>query len=362
MFKQRKLARLMSTATTNTKIVDCEPVRSRLEEHYFSTVLPNIAILTYDHHSPDATLKFLEENIQEWNYKEDPLSKLFTTSVSNLPTQPDKFVTHNLLSTDHQVPDPTLKELRKKKKYFNPIDYTTFKEKSFHPNAHALVQKPYSPLPSRLPFLKRITLKIWDELAVNNKYTLLSSIMALQSVTGIRPDPVFADKGDAAKKIRKGMPLGAKVELTGSDMYLFLDKLVQCALPRIQDDWAGINPVGDGKGSLSFILPAQALSYFPDIEPHFDMYPRLVDTEITFQCNEIDDAKTVLLLSAFQVPMADNVEKEEEVEVAVTNKWDRLKEAKSREERKALAALIAKEKDGEGKSKEARPQKTVKKK
>lgn len=46
--------------------------------------------------------------------------------------------------------------------------------------------------------------------------------MSLQAISGLRATPLFATKGDASKKIRAGMPLGASVSLTQQDMYNFL--------------------------------------------------------------------------------------------------------------------------------------------
>ena len=97
----------------------------------------------------------------------------------------------------------------------------------------------YCPIPSRLPFVKKIVCKIWSEDAVDKKHILLPAIMSLSSVTGKRAEPLFAQEGDASKKIREGMPLGARVELTGRRMYEFLDKVITTVLPRIRE-WEGI--------------------------------------------------------------------------------------------------------------------------
>ena len=42
--------------------------------------------------------------------------------------------------------------------------------------------------------------------------------MSLSAITGHRASPLFADRADNTKKIREGMPLGARVELTGKSM------------------------------------------------------------------------------------------------------------------------------------------------
>ena len=36
-------------------------------------------------------------------------------------------------------------------------------------------------------------------------------------------------------KLRKGMPIGARVTLRGVKMYEFLDRLVSVSLPRVRD-------------------------------------------------------------------------------------------------------------------------------
>ena len=181
---------------------------------------------------------------------------------------------------------------------------------------------------------------------------LLGAVMSLQSITGIRPEPVFATRGDSTKKIRAGMPMGAKVSLHGSEMYYFLDKLVQCVLPRIRE-WQGVNPVGDGKGSISLNLPAQVVGTFPDIEPHFDMFPRLFDVKVDLHTTGQSDQETILLLSGFQIPFLDKPVVDE-VEVKKSNDpWELIKKAKTREERKRLFQEITARKKALGKDAEA---------
>ena len=44
---------------------------------------------------------------------------------------------------------------------------------------------------------------------------ILSAIMILQGITGVRAEPLFAEFGDANKGVREGMPMGAVVHLSG---------------------------------------------------------------------------------------------------------------------------------------------------
>jgi len=45
----------------------------------------------------------------------------------------------------------------------------------------------------------------------------------------------LSKKDVATFKLRKGMPIGAKVTLRGDKMYEFFDRLVTAALPRVRD-------------------------------------------------------------------------------------------------------------------------------
>eukprot|EP00842_Homolaphlyctis_polyrhiza_P005038 jgi/Hompol1/5535/HPOL_002006-RA len=203
---------------------------------------------------------------------------------------------------------------------------------------------PFAPLPERLPVLKRVVLKIWAESAVQNKLRpvdsffdsrsvniLLSAIMSLQCITGVRADPLFAETADNAKRIRAGMPLGARVEISGPRMFEFVDKLTQCVLPRIRE-FKGINPIGDDNGAIQFTLPDTAIGYFPDIEPHFDMFPRLFNTDITMYTSGKSDAETILCLSGFQIPFLEQRETAKEAVDDSQSIWEKVRNAKTREE------------------------------
>lgn len=66
--------------------------------------------------------------------------------------------------------------------------------------------------------------------------------------------------------------------------HLLVTFLLTITLLPVQE---GLEPVVETSKSgdhtqLSFILPSQSLGTFPDIEPHFDSFPRLFDTLVRF--------------------------------------------------------------------------------
>lgn len=88
-------------------------------------------------------------------------------------------------------------------------------------------------------------------------------------------------------------------------MYLFLDKLKETVLPRLRE-WHGFSPTSTRKpGTISLKLSEAALGYFPDIEAHFDMFPRLFDTDIDIITTATTDSEAVMMLSGFGLPFTE---------------------------------------------------------
>ena len=57
----------------------------------------------------------------------------------------------------------------------------------------------------------------------------------MTTITGQKAIATISKKDVASFKLRKGMPIGAKVTLRGDKMYEFLDRLVTASLPRVRD-------------------------------------------------------------------------------------------------------------------------------
>ncbi|KAI8052665.1 ribosomal protein L1-like protein [Thamnidium elegans] len=164
--------------------------------------------------------------------------------------------------------------------------------------------KPLQPLKSAkvIPRLDKITLHAMIKDSINSKSNLLSAFMAFQSITGTRPDVVYARNSVANWKLREGMPVGVKVTLRGEEMYQFMDKLVEIVLPRLKE-WPGLSmTAGDGNGNIAIGFPPSALALFPEIEGSFDVYPKMTGFDVIFNTTAYTNTDGRLLLSAFSVP------------------------------------------------------------
>lgn len=84
-------------------------------------------------------------------------------------------------------------------------------------------------------------------------------------IAGQRPVLTKAKKSISGFKIRRGVPVGAKVTLRGQKMYNFLDRLIHIALPRSRD-FRGINEKSiDQNGHLTIGVKEHII--FPEILP-----------------------------------------------------------------------------------------------
>jgi large subunit ribosomal protein L5 len=118
--------------------------------------------------------------------------------------------------------------------------------------------------PMEVPRLERIVLNVGMGEATQNAKLLDAAVKELGVITGQRPVVTRAKKAIANFKLRKGLPVGAKVTLRGRHMYEFLDRLVTVALPRIRD-FKGVSPKAfDGRGNYTLGLKEQLI--FPEIK------------------------------------------------------------------------------------------------
>ena len=102
----------------------------------------------------------------------------------------------------------------------------------------------------QVPKLQKIVLSRGVGAAVADKKLVDHALDELALITGQKAISTISKKDVAAFKLRKGMPIGAKVTLRGERMYEFLDRLVTTALPRVRD-FQGIRATGfDGRGGF----------------------------------------------------------------------------------------------------------------
>jgi large subunit ribosomal protein L5 len=154
----------------------------------------------------------------------------------------------------------------------------------------------------QVPKLKKIVVSRGVGAAVADKKLIDHAVDEMTMITGQKAVSTISKKDVAAFKLRKGMPIGAKVTLRGERMYEFLDRLVTTALPRVRD-FQGIRATGfDGRGNYNLGVTEQII--FPEI--NIDKINRINGMDITFVTSAETDKEAKSLLSELGLPFKKN--------------------------------------------------------
>lgn len=154
----------------------------------------------------------------------------------------------------------------------------------------------------QVPRLQKIVLSRGVGAAVADKKLIDHAVDELTAITGQRAVSTISKKDVASFKLRKGMPIGAKVTLRGERMYEFLDRLITSALPRVRD-FNGIKATGfDGRGNYNLGVTEQII--FPEID--IDKVNRINGMDITFVTSAATDKEAKSLLTELGLPFKKN--------------------------------------------------------
>lgn len=152
--------------------------------------------------------------------------------------------------------------------------------------------------PMQVPKLEKIVINMGIGEAVNDSKKVNAAVEELALISGQKPVITRSRKSIATFKLRENMPIGCKVTLRGAQMYEFLDRLVNIALPRVRD-FRGISGKSfDGRGNYAMGLKEQIV--FPEINYDKVDDVRGMDIIIVTTANTDKEAKT--LLKMFNLP------------------------------------------------------------
>jgi large subunit ribosomal protein L5 len=152
--------------------------------------------------------------------------------------------------------------------------------------------------PMQVPRITKITLNMGVGEAVADRKVMEHAVSDMTKIAGQKPIVINARKSVAGFKVREGWPVGCKVTLRRDQMYEFLDRLINIAIPRIRD-FRGMNPKAfDGRGTYNMGIREQII--FPEID--YDKIDTLRGMDITFTTTATTDEEGRALLKAFNFP------------------------------------------------------------
>jgi large subunit ribosomal protein L5 len=154
------------------------------------------------------------------------------------------------------------------------------------------------------PRLTKICLNRGVNGAVTDKKLIDIAVDELSNITGQKAVATMSKKDISNFKLRKNMPIGARVTLRGVKMYEFLDRLVSVSLPRVRD-FKGINDKSfDGRGNYTLGVTEQII--FPEID--IDKVNKITGLDITFVTTAGTNEEAFELLKELGMPFK-NVKK-----------------------------------------------------
>ncbi len=149
-----------------------------------------------------------------------------------------------------------------------------------------------------VPRLKKIVLSQGVGAATADKKLIEYAVNEMTIIAGQKAVPTYSKKDISNFKLRKGMPIGAKVTLRSDKMYEFLERLIWSSLPRIRD-FSGIKKNGfDGRGNYTLGISEQII--YPEID--IDKVSRISGMDISFVTSANTDKEAKALLEKFGLP------------------------------------------------------------
>jgi|SRR6187401_974838 large subunit ribosomal protein L5 len=150
----------------------------------------------------------------------------------------------------------------------------------------------------QVPKLEKIAINRGVNGAVTDKKLVDIALDELTTISGQKAVSTMSKKDISNFKLRKNMPIGARVTLRGEKMYEFLDRLISVALPRVRD-FKGINEKSfDGRGNYTMGVTEQII--FPEID--IDKVNRITGMDISFVTTANTDEEAYELLKELGMP------------------------------------------------------------
>ena len=148
------------------------------------------------------------------------------------------------------------------------------------------------------PKLEKICLNRGVNGAVTDKKLVDIALDELTTISGQKAMSTMSKKDISNFKLRKNMPIGARVTLRGDKMYEFLDRLIAIALPRVRD-FKGVNEKSfDGRGNYTLGVTEQII--FPEVD--IDKVNKITGLDITFVTTADSDEEAFELLKELGMP------------------------------------------------------------
>lgn len=178
-------------------------------------------------------------------------------------------------------------------------EYIPRLQAAYENDIRAAMQKEFNYANSmQVPKLDKIVVNMGVGETVNDSKIINNAVNDMTLITGQKPLVTRSKKAIAGFKLRENVPLGCKVTLRKQQMYEFLDRLINTALPRVRDFRGVSNKSFDGSGNYALGLKEQLV--FPEI--NYDKIDQIRGMDIIIVTTAKTDAEAKSLLTGFNMP------------------------------------------------------------
>jgi len=150
----------------------------------------------------------------------------------------------------------------------------------------------------QVPHLDKIVLNMGMGEALQNPKAIEFAQNELTVIAGQKAVVTRARKSIANFKLREGQAIGCRVTLRREQMYEFIDRLINVALPRVRDFRGVSSKAFDGHGNYSLGVTEQVI--FPEVD--YDKLDKVRGLSITFVTSANTDDECFALLKHFGMP------------------------------------------------------------
>jgi len=193
---------------------------------------------------------------------------------------------------------PKEEKKEKPKKELKPKVASALEKKYFDECVPKLMEKFGYKNRMQVPRLKKIVVNTSIKESLQDIKVLQGASEEIAQITGQRPVITKAKKSIANFKLRQGQSIGARVTLRGENMYEFMNRLVNIAMPRVRDFKGMPTKAFDGNGNYTLGLTEQII--FPEI--NFDEVQRTTGMNITFVTSANTNEEGMELLRYMGMP------------------------------------------------------------
>jgi large subunit ribosomal protein L5 len=150
----------------------------------------------------------------------------------------------------------------------------------------------------QVPRLEKVVLNMGVGRATENPKLIESAAKDMAQITGQKPSIRRSKKSISNFKLRAGLPIGCMTTLRREQMYEFLDRMINFALPRTRD-FRGLSADSfDGRGNYTLGIREQII--FPEID--YDDIDQIRGMDITIVTTAKTDEEGYELLRRLGMP------------------------------------------------------------